>query len=107
MHLDDRRILPAAIKKLIARQLVVPVCIPFLEDLVHSLIKTDCHPKFFSSVRVLAETDLVRSDLFGSYFAFWKLAHLTDHLVEGLDNLEHLVAGDEPIFVDIVHTEDP
>ena len=35
------------------------------------------------------------------------LARRTDHLVEGLDNLEHLVAGDEPVFVDIVYTEDP
>ena len=32
---------------------------------------------------------------------------MTNHLVEGHDNLEHLGFGDVPVLVDIVHTEDP
>ena len=50
---------------------------------------------------------MVRSDLFGSFLVHWKLDRWTDHLVDGPDNLEHLIVGDGPVVVDIVHLEDP
>jgi hypothetical protein len=47
------------------------------------------------------------SDLFGSVLVFWKLDHLMGHLVDGPDDLEHLVVSDGPIAVDIVQLEGP
>lgn len=84
---------------------MVIIFIHALEDLLHSLTITDCH---FSSVRIPGvETDLVRSDLFGSFLIVWKLDHLTGQLVDGSDNLQHLIFGDIPVSVDIIYTEDP
>ena len=47
------------------------------------------------------------SDLFGRILVFWKLDHLIGHLVDGADDLEHLVVGDGPIAVDVVELEGP
>lgn len=32
----------------------------------------------------------------------WQFDHLACHLVNGLDDLQHLVVGDESILVDVV-----
>ena len=52
-------------------------------------------------------TALVRSDLFGSVLILFKLDIMTEHLVDDPEKLEHLVVGDYPVVVDIVHLKDP
>jgi len=56
---------------------------------------------------VVVETCLVRSDLFGSVLVCWKLYGPTNKLVNGPDDLEHLVVGDCPIAVDVIDLEQP
>ena len=47
------------------------------------------------------------SDLFGGIRIFWKMDHLIGHLIDGPDDLEHLVSGDLPVAVNVVELEGP
>jgi len=69
---------------------------------------TDYHPSPFRQYTSrLLETCVVGSDLIGSVLILCMLNHPTDHLVDGVDNFEHLVVGDCPVMVFIVHLKDP
>jgi len=46
-------------------------------------------------------------DLFGGVFVGGELDHLTGHLVDGSDDLEHLVVGDEAVLVYVIELESP
>jgi len=45
--------------------------------------------------------------LFGRVFVSGELDHLTSHLVDGGDDLEHLVVGDEAVLVNVIQLECP
>lgn len=47
------------------------------------------------------------SDLFGRILVLWELDHLIGHLVDGADDLEHLLIGDRPVAIDVVQLEGP
>lgn len=44
----------------------------------------------------------IRTDLLWGVLVLWKFDHLPRHLVDRLDNLQHLVICDVSILVDIV-----
>ena len=47
------------------------------------------------------------NDLFGGVFVSGEFDHLTGHLVDGSDDLEHLVVGDEAVLVYVIELECP
>jgi len=57
-------------------------------------------------VEVHEGKDLVDA-LLGRVFVRRELDHLARHVVNGLDNLEHLVVRDEAVVVDVVQLEGP
>jgi len=107
VYLDNCGIPLAAVYKLLIRYSGVMVYVHAREDLDYSL-NSQSPPKSLLSARIsVLETDLVRSDLFGSVLILCMLNHRTDHLVDRPDNLEHLDVGDCPVLVHIVQIKDP
>lgn len=96
-YLDNRRILLAALHKLLIGQpgVLIPVHIP--EDLVDTL--------WLTSAQLAQRSN--EANLFGRVLVGGQLDHLPGHLVYGPHNLQHLVIGDETIPVNIVQLERP
>ena len=97
-YLNYGWVLLTALYKFVIRELRVLVSVHISKYLVYALGRQGQ-----VRVRPLA----VIEDLFGRVFVSGEIDHLTSHLVDGSDDLKHLVVGDEAVLVYVIELECP
>ena len=97
-YLDYSWVLLTTLSEFVISEFCILVSVHISKYLVHALE---------GQVRWGGEGKGKGRDLFGGVFICGELDHLTGHLVDGSDDLEHLVVGDEAVLVYVIELECP